>query len=432
MKDSLTIGHKMYEWAGTMFPWPRSLTGAGVRRTLGFLSDLVPGLATESIPSGTSVFDWTVPPEWNIEEAYIEDERGDRVVDMRNNNLHIVGYSEPVDEWMTLEELLPHLHFIPAQPNAIPYVTSYYERRWGFCLTQQHLSSLASGRYHVVVRSTLEPGELNYGEIVVPGRTREEILLSTYICHPSMANNELSGPVVVAALARWILAMKDRRYTYRIVFVPETIGAICYLSKHIETMKRVTCAGFVVTCVGDGGDFTYLPSRLGGTLADRVARHVLGHSTETFKEYSFLDRGSDERQYCAPGVDLPVCSIMRSKYGTYPEYHTSLDDMSFISPEGLEGSFDVYRRCIEVLERNYAWSGTTMCEPQLGSRGLYPTLGTKDRAAQARLLMDVLAYATDSSDLISLADRIGVPAWKCYEAVEKLVGEGLLVPEGIE
>jgi aminopeptidase-like protein len=423
------IGNEIYRWACDLYPICRSLTGNGVRSTLRYLQRLLPDLVMHEVPSGTQAFDWEVPNEWNISDAYIADPTGKRVIDFRYSNLHVVGYSEPVDRKMTFKELDDNLHSLPDMPDAIPYVTSYYKRRWGFCLrhfVREELRKNPEAVYRVKIDSTLTPGHLTYGELILPGRSEQEILLSTYVCHPSLANNELSGPVVTAALARWLIEQKHRRFTYRIVFIPEGIGSILYLSRHYQHMKATTVAGFVITCVGDDRVHSYLASRAANSLADRVARHVLRCQVGDFKSYSYLESGSDERQYCAPGMDLPVCLVMRSKFGSYPEYHTSLDNLSLISPSGLAGSYFVLRRCLQVLEANEVWSRTTLCDPELGRRGLYPTLSTRDSCLEARKMLNVLSYADGTRDLIALADDIGQDALECNAILLRLAAERLV------
>jgi aminopeptidase-like protein len=368
-----------------------------------------------------------VPNEWNIREAWIKDESGNRIVDFANHNLHVMGYSEPIDQEMELEDLQEHLYSLPNQPDFIPYVTSYYKERWGFCLTHTQRQQLKSGKYHVYIDSTLAPGHLNYGELVLPGESADEILISTYICHPSMANNELSGPVVASAIAQWLQSSSTKhRYTYRILFLAETIGSIIYLSRHAEHLEKHLKAGFVLTCVGDERDTSYLPSRMGNTLADRVALHVLEKYTERFTRYSFLDRGSDERQYCSPNVDLPVASIMRSKYGKYPEYHTSGDDLSLITPSGLYGALRLHAAAISILERNETYRVTVTGEPQLGKRGLYPTISTKESSAQVRDMMNIIAYCDGKTDVLQLAERINLSALRVLELMQPLINAGLL------
>ncbi len=416
----------MYEWAGDLFPICRSLTGEGVRQTLKYLHRLIPGLRLQEVPTGTKCFDWEIPEEWNIRKAQLVGPDGRVVVDYQENNLHVLSYSTPVDIELTLEELQPHLYSSENQPDAIPYVTSYYRRRWGFCLTHRQRQALMPGRYRAVIDSTLSKGALTYGDLIIPGETDQEILLSTYVCHPSMANNELSGPVVLAALARWLLGLQRRRFTYRCVWVPETLGSIAYLSRNLSQMKSRTRAGFVVTCVGDERAYSYLPSRLGDTLADRAALHVLQYHAPDFHKYSFLDRGSDERQYCFPGVDLPVASVMRSKYNTYPEYHTSLDNMSLISANGLGGAYEVYRRIVSLLEANLNYRVTTICEPRLGIRNLYPDLQRKEISDDVVPILNILAYADGNRDLIDLAEQIKLPFEKCISLLNELRGAGLV------
>lgn len=329
-------GKEMYDLASKLFPINRSLTGDGVRETIKILSDIYP-MAIHEVPSGTEVFDWTIPPEWNIKEAYIEDEYGNKIIDFKNNNLHVLGYSTSVDKIVSKDELLNYIYTEQEQPDAIPYVTSYYKERFGFCMQENQKNSLIDCNYHMFIDSEHNKnGSLTYGEIKIPGDSKEEIFISTYLCHPSMANNELSGPCVTIYLAKWISALQNRRYSYRIIFIPETIGSITYLAKNFSEMKENIIAGFNISCVGDDDAYSYIPSRTGKTLADKVAKNILKYHTDKFISYTFLNRGSDERQYCSVNIDLPVCCICRSKYGEYKEYHTSLDNMEYISRGGYK------------------------------------------------------------------------------------------------
>jgi aminopeptidase-like protein len=429
LPEAVLSGERAYALATELYPICRSLTGPGVRQTLRILQRELPDLTLHEVPSGTPCFDWTVPPEWSIREAYLATEDGRRIVDFANHNLHVVGYSIPIDAVMDLEELRPHLYSLPDMPDAIPYVTSYYQERWGFCLSHRQLATLEPGRYRAKIDATLSAGSLTYGELLLPGQRKEEIFLSTYVCHPSMANNELSGPVVTAEIARWLGMLPARRYSYRIVFIPETIGSLTYLSRNLPEMKRRIIAGFNVSCVGDDRAYSYLPSRQTGTLADRAALHALRHQAgeNGFVRYSFLDRGSDERQYCSPGVDLPVASIFRSKHGAYPEYHTSLDDLSLISPAGLAGGIAAIAKAILAVEANGTYRATVLGEPQLGARGLYPTLGTAASSSVVRRQMDLLAYSDGAHDLLAIADLIGAPVWELADIAARLLAHRLLI-----
>lgn len=356
----------------------------------------------------------------------VKNSAGETIVDFDMCNLHILGYSLPVDKYVSLDELKKVIYTQPDQPDAIPYVTSYYKERYGFCMTEKQKQSLREDTYHIWIDSELKDGHLTYGEIILPGESKAEVLLSTYVCHPSMANNELSGPSVAIYLAKWLKSLPHRRYTYRIIFIPETIGSITYLSKNLEQMKENTVAGFNISCVGDDRTYSYIASRYGNTLADRVAKNVLHFHYPEYKTYSFLQRGSDERQYNAPGVDLPVCAICRSKYGEYPEYHTSKDDLGLISPAGLAGAFSVYQQCIMALEYNRNYKIQCLCEPQLGKRGLYPTISQKGSYDAVKAMTDFIAYADGTNDLIAISDRIGVPVKDLILVVKKMLGADLI------
>lgn len=404
----VSAGQRAHDLARELWPFNRSLTGQGVIETLKRLGQDLPGLSIHQVASGTSAFDWTVPKEWEVSEAYIVTPDGDRICDFAQNNLHLVGYSQPIDTVMSLDEMQAHLHSLPNQPDAIPYVTSYYAPNWGFCLTDKQRADLADGDYRVVIDARHFDGHLTYADLVLPGESDEEVLFSTYICHPSMANNELSGPVVAHALARLLAEQETRHYTYRFVFVPETLGALVYLSEQLDHIKDKTVAGFVLTCVGDERTWSFMPSRQGGTLADRAVFQACTELGIKPDSYSFLQRGSDERQYCAPGIDLPVCSLMRSKYATYPEYHTSHDDLTLVTSKGLDQTITAYQRIIDILEANVFVRTTTLGEPQLGKRGLYSNLSKVGSAAGAMTMRNLIAYADGTTDLIGLAGVLGV------------------------
>ena len=419
-------GTTMYDLARRIFPIYRSITGEGVRETFRILKEWLGDACTFNtyeVPTGTQVFDWTVPREWKIRDAYIEDEAGNRVISFRDNCLHVVGYSCPVDKVVTLEELLEITYTQPDQPDVIPYVTSYYKDRIGFCMTENQKQALRPGNYHIVIDSELFDGSLTYADAVLPGETEEEILFSTYSCHPSMGNDNCSGLVLSAQLIRAIAAMPKRRYTYRFVFGPETIGIIAYLSQQDRYLAlREKCrAGYTFSCVGDDREYSIVHSQSGKALSDRALENALkSRDPAKVKHYSFLTRGSDERQYNSPGIDLAVAGFCRSKYWVFPEYHTSADDLGVISPEGFQGSFDVMMETVGILEHNAVYRTTTPCEPQLGKRGLYPTVSQKGMYDSVAAMMDLLAYANGQRDLITISEEIGVPARELIPIARKL------------
>ena len=424
----MSIGNEMYALCDRLFPICRSITGDGVRETLRVLQSVCPAMTLHEVPTGTQVFDWVVPKEWNIRDAWIKNSKGEKILDFAKSNLHVMGYSIPVNQKVTLEELLPLIHTQPDQPDAIPYVTSYYKERYGFCMSQEQKDALQDDTYHIYIDSDLKDGSLTYGEILIPSTegNKDEIFLSTYVCHPSMANNELSGPAVTVYLAKWLLEKTHRRYNYRIIFIPETIGAITYLSQHLPEMKKNIRAGFNISCVGDDRTYSYVASRYGNTLADKVAKNVLSFRYPEYKRYSFLQRGSDERQYNAPGVDLPVCAVCRSKYAEYPEYHTSKDNMGLISPTGLQGAYEVYRDMIEALEYNHKYKIQCLGEPQLGKRGLYPTISQKGQHELVAALTDFIAYADGTNDIIDISNKIQIPVRNLIPVVKILLKNKLI------
>jgi aminopeptidase-like protein len=423
----INFSEQIYNLAKKLWPINRSITGDGVRETLSIIQKEVPELKIFEIPSGTNVFDWTIPKEWRVRDAYIVTPSGKKICQFKKNNLHLIGYSSPINLKLSLSQLQDHLYSLPDQPSAIPYITSYYEERWGFCIAHEERKNLQEGEYKVYIDSELFDGSLTYGEILIKGQSPKEIFISTYICHPSMANNELSGPCVTTFLAKKLKDFKKLKYSYRLIFIPETIGSITYLSKNIEYLKQNVVAGFNVSCVGDDRDYSYLPSRKGDTLSDQIAKHVLKHISPTFKSYKWADRGSDERQYCAPNVDLPIASIMRTKYGMYDEYHTSLDDLiNVVTAKGLEGGFNALWKAIEALERNSYPKVKILCEPQLGKRDLYPALLTEHTNSKVMQMLNLITWSDGTHSLIDIAELCDSPIWELYPIVKKLEDHKLI------
>ena len=408
-----------------LFPICRSITGNGVRETLALLGDHIP-LEVHEVPTGTQVFDWTIPREWNIRDAYIKDAAGERVVDFRASNLHVVSYSTPISARMSLTALKEHVTTIPDQPGLVPYKTSYYREDWGFCLAHDTLLGLADGDYEVCIDSTLEDGHLTYGEHVVPGEREDEVLISTHVCHPSLANDNLSGIAVATFLARH-LTRNPGRLTYRFVFVPGTIGAIAWLSENRSDVARIE-HGLVLTGVGDPGRPTYKRSRRGASEIDRAVEHVLEHSGDDYEVVDFSPYGYDERQYCSPGFDLPVGCFMRTPWGRYPEYHTSADDLAFVRAESLADSLEKVRAALSVVDGNVTYtSKSPFGEPQLGRRGLYrPAGGLKDESERELALLWVLNLSDSTHSLLDVAERSGLRFDVIRAAADALVEADLL------
>jgi aminopeptidase-like protein len=424
----MSLGKNMFDSAKNIFHIHRSITGEGVRKTLNYFKESIPELNIRSVPSGTKVFDWIVPDEWEILEAFIDDEFGNRILDFKNHNLHVVSYSLPIDKWVDLKELNKHLFSLPELPNAIPYITSYYKRIWGFCIKDEDRKKLLDVKYRVFIKSRHFKGIMNFGELIIPGKTKKEILLSTYICYPSMANNEVSGPVVTAELCKYLNQKEENKYTYRILFLPETIGSIMYLAldENYKVLKDNLIAGFQITCVGDDNNISFVPSRLGNTLSDKVVRYFLLKFVDNYKEYSFLDRGSDERQWCSPGIDLPVVSLMRTKYYDYKEYHTSLDNLTFISESGLFGGYNNILNCLKIIEINGFYKTKILCEPMMSKYGLYPEISTKNTKIVVKDIMNVLTYCDGEHDLIDLANLLNINIFEISEIIDKLVKNNIV------
>jgi aminopeptidase-like protein len=410
-----------------LYPICRSITGDGVRSTLEVVGKLVP-LEVHEVASGTPVLDWTVPDEWNIRDAYVADASGRRVVDFRACNLHVVSYSVPVSARMTLDELRPHLHALPGQPDLIPYRTTYYERNWGFCLSQRQLDGLAPGDYDVRIDSRLEPGHLTYGEVLVPGRQRDEFLISAHVCHPSLGDDNLSGIVVAAELARRLLGRPQPRFTYRFLFAPGTIGAITWLAQNRDAATRIG-HGLTLSCIGDDHPFTYKRTVGGGETIDRAVAHVLAERGEEHELIDFFPYGYDERQYNSPGFRLPVGALMRGRHGQFPEYHTSADNLDFLSGERMVESLALLESVVDVADRNRTVRNLQpFGEPQLGRRGLYRALGGSDIPDLQFAMLWVLNLGDGAHDLLAVAERSGL-AFDAIVAAADLLEEHELVAE---
>jgi aminopeptidase-like protein len=424
-------GAAMHALVTELYPICRSITGNGVRQTLEILGKALP-LEVHEVPSGTRVFDWTVPREWNIRDAYVKGPDGRRIIDFQRSNLHVVSYSVPVRARMTLAELKPHLFARPDWPEVVPYRTSYYKETWGFCLSQRQLDEMIEGEYEVAIDSSLKPGSLTYGEYYLPGASDDEVLLSCHICHPSLANDNLSAVAVAAWLVQALAARPSRRYSYRFLFIPGTIGSITWLA-HNEARVSHVKHGLILAGLGAGGGFTYKKSRRGDAEVDRAVAHVLAHAERPCSVVEFSPYGYDERQFCSPGFNMPVGCLMRAPHGQYREYHTSADDLDFVAPAELAGALETCLRVVDVLEGNARYANQNpKCEPQLGRRGLYRSLGGElDDASRELAMLWVLNLSDGGATLLDIADRSGLPFGTIKAAADALVGHGLLQLETI-
>ncbi len=435
--DPVETGHELHCFVADLYPICRSITGDGIRDTLKRIQKLIP-LQIFEVESGTQVFDWTIPQEWNIREAYLNGPDGKRVVDFRQCSLHVLNYSTPMHTTLPLCELKEHLFTLPEHPDWIPYRTSYYKPEWGFCLTHKQLMALREGEYEVCIDTTLENGHLTYGECYLPGRSSEEVLISVHACHPSLANDNLSGLAVATFLAQ-LLAGKDLRYSYRFLFIPGTIGAITWLARNKEKVGRIR-HGLVLTCIGDAGGFHYKKSRRGDAEIDRAVAHILKHCGEVSEVLDFSPYGYDERQYCSPGFNLPVGCLMRSVWGSFPEYHTSADNLDFIHPQQLARSLRLCASIFDVLENNCSYTSQNQCcEPQLGKRNLYRSTGGESIGVEINARLWVLNFSDGDHSLLDIAECSGMPFTAIRDAAELLCENGLLiessrgacVPEGL-
>ena len=402
VKNNLNFKYPMIKWAKDLFPLCRSLTGDGTRKTLSYFKNINKEFKTIKFKSGKKVFDWKIPDEWIINDAYIQHKSKKKFADFKKSNLHVVGYSHPINKIMSKEKLLKNIYTQKSQPNSIPYITSYYKKGWGFCLSEKQKKSLPRGKYKVLIDSKFKKGSLDMMHAVIKGKSNKEVLFTSYVCHPSMANNELSGPVLLNALMKYIKnRYSNRKFSYRFVLHPETIGSIAYLSKYKKILKKNTICGFNLTCVGDERAYSIVHSPSENTLADQALSSAL-IGKKNLKIYSFANRGSDERQYCAPKIDLPYCSFSKSK--EYPEYHTDKDNFKVVTQKGLLQSFEVMKNIIDAFELELFPKSKITCEPNLGKRNLYPTLSRKGiYNNKIRLRSNLIAYANGKNSIFKIS-----------------------------
>lgn len=420
------IAANMFDLMKELYPICRSLTGAGVEQTLDLIENHIP-LKRTHLSTGTQVFDWAIPNEWNIRDAYIKDSSGRKIIDFKKSNLHVLNYSAPIHKFISLDELKSHLFTLPQHPDWIPYLTAYYKENWGFCLSYNQYKTLVDDTYEVFIDATLAPGKLSFAEFLIPGKLKEEVLLTTYFCHPSLCNDNLSGVVLLTFLAKHLKSL-DLKYSYRFLFIPETIGAIAWLALNEEKLSNIK-HGLVATCVGDAGTMTYKKSRMGNAFIDRAVEKVLFDSKEPYTVSDYDPCGSDERQFCSPGINLPLGSLMRTMYGFYPEYHTSADNLDLINPDSLQDSLEKYLEVIHVIEHDATFINTNpKCEPQLGKRGLYRLIGSNKLDDIGELAMRwVLNYSDGENSLLDIAIKSGIKFSDVKKSADALIATGLLL-----
>lgn len=407
-----------------LYPICRSLTGEGIKYTLEYIQKQIP-LIIHNIDSNTEVFDWKVPKEWNIKNAYIKNSKGEKIVDLSNHYLHILNYSIPIHEKMNLEKLKEHIYTLPEFPDWIPYKTSYYKENWGFCMKHNDFINLQDDIYEVFIDSSLENGKLYYGDLLIKGKSKKEILISSYCCHPQQCNDSLSGTVLAMHLAKYLL-QKNNYYTYRFIFIPETIGAIVYLYKNLDIMKKNIIGGYVITCVGDEGEFTYLKTRLENQFIDKITLYILNEKNINYKIRDYITCGSDERQYNYPGIDLNIGSLMKTQYGEFNEYHTSADNLELVTEKGIIDSYNMYIECIKLIENNHIYSNKFLCEPFMSKHNLYDSIGASKNKNIFDDILYVIKYIDSKNDLIDLSIKTNISIKKIYEIIEILLQKNLI------
>jgi len=416
--------NELYQDIKNLYKVCRSLTGKGIKYTLDYIQNKIP-INIYCINSGEEVFDWKVPKEWNIKDAYIKNSKGEKIVDFNVHYLHILNYSIPIHKKMSLSELKEHIYTLPEFPDWIPYRTSYYKENWGFCMEHSKFINLEEDIYEVFIDSSLEDGKLYYGDLIIKGKSEKEILISSYCCHPQQCNDSLSGTVLALHLAKYLMTT-DNYYTYRFVFIPETIGAIVYLNKNLENMKKNIIGGYVITCVGDEGDFTYLKTRYENQFIDKITLYILNEKKINYKIRDYAICGSDERQYNYPGIDLNIGSLMKTMYGEFNEYHTSADNLNFVTEKGINDSYNMYIECIKLIENNHIYNNKILCEPFLSKYNLYESIGSSKYRNFFNDLLSVLKFFDSKNDLIDISIKTKVSIENIYKIVEILLEKNII------